>query len=1268
MRSCAIFLTADVPAPGPLLGVKNRGCVGYLYENSNPERFQHFCQSLLVSSFPKLQCFPIGQPDGGRDGWDPDTKTVLQVKFKRADEGQSTDWLIDTLEQELPKIRRLAERGAENYVLATNARGTAHLGSGRIDKAQRWIDDNLPIPGICFWRDELDRRFDDASASLKLKYSELLSLEDGIEIVLRTVLGTNNERQQDAICAFIAAQFDADKTVKFKQVSLSNDLLSLFVDVPVGFPSRLFERQDRSVPSKDLRKVFAAIAGSDGAFYLDHEGPGRDVFIGSTPEAPRRLNLGAAELLLSGAAQDHLKLVVLEGAPGQGKSTLAQYVCQMYRARYLRKEDLLERVPEPYKQTAFRVPVKIDLRDYAAFLDGNSPFSSASTPCEPRTLDVFLAQLISYNSGGIEFSPYDVLSLLKSAPVLLFLDGLDEVADIAAREALVVSIGEALSRWNEFDADLQIVITSRPSVFGRAPSFGRFGFVTLNLQNIDIARINEYADKWVVARGLEESEKQDVKKILAEKLELAHIRDLTRNPMQLTILLSLVHQIGHSLPDQRTDLYSRYVDLFLTREADKSVQVREYRPVLLGFIQHLAWVLQTQAESSKSAGSISSAKLQEMARDYLRDEGRAIEIADELFGGGLERIFVLVERIEGLYEFEVQPLREYFCAQYLYSTAPVGTYRDSVIRGDRAQRFEALAANPFWLNVCRFYAGSCQRGETGTLVLSLEEMIQTGDLAVSVHARRVGLALLQDWVFSNVKYPQNQLIRAVFDDVGTQMLVAGEGIGFEELRLDVECGRDTFRDHIFEQLKAWPVDTRTSMLCYALRINGGRHLDLLFCDLLVGRAGQERTHQLIRMFRAGAAADLSSEMIWDLIIGDQPSREELLRRSSELVWADLGLAVQTQELVDEFIRGVLDGQMTSVGHDISPLGVFASLLGNSPSVYIGMRELGALRDYGGAAACDSTGVDLTPDAVRDFVVAVSESWIDISDIIFDHHKSSELWSSVAESARATFGETWSTMALAIHLAGARVASELPDGANRLCDASVPLCARARYARIRRGGITWWLEQLHEASTELDRMFWAGLVLMWSSATNLDGLASQTNAIVDTLTADQYNALRTTLSSVAEDRELRSDRKKLPQVDLRPFSSRTAVLVALAFRAPSSGIRYTTPQERTEPLSSFLKTKRSSEEIDLLPSWKDTVAAFTWAKRVNQLRSAGSRLTQTTFRHLLDARLRFEAIEEVLRDPKAYPDELVSRAVFEVQRRHRPKALAAVSGEQHWSFD
>lgn len=571
------------------------------------------------------------------------------------------------------------------------------------------------------------------------------------------------------------------------------------------------------------------------------------------------------------------------------------------------------------------------------------------------------------------------------------------------------------------------------------------------------------------------------------------------------------------------------------------------------------------------------------------------------------------------------------------------------------------------MNVCRFYAGSCERGETGTLVLSLEEMIKTGDLAVASHARRVGLALLQDWVFSNAKYPQDQLIRTIFDDDGTQFLISGEGRVAEELTLDAECGRDTLRDRVFEQLKTWPIDVRTSVLCQVLRANGGRDLGQEFCELLAGQTGEPRTNQLIRMFRAGASADLAPEQVWQLITEDDPERDQLLRRSSELLWAEPAVAEKVPQLVSEFTRGVLDGLVGGFGHHSSVLGVFADLLGNTPGSYIGLRLLG---EHGFLAeeTPGSAEAETAPVPVRSFVDAVGTISLDRTDDTFDQRRSPELWSSIAESAREHYGDTWATMSMAIRTAGIRTATELPDGSDRLFDSTAPVCARARAARLRRGGTSWWLEQLEDASSPLERTLWAGLVLMWSSAKNLYELSSQTNAIVDSLSDDEYDALRSTLASTASSREIRADRKKLSEVNLEPFSDRTALLVAVALKAEPSRLIYTTKQGRAEPLRSFLKSQRELQDLDVLPSWKDPDEALAWARRLNQLRRHRRGPTYRARKHLLDSRLRVESAEKVLKEPREYPPELVSRAVMEVQRRYRPRTLATASSEQDWVFD
>lgn len=211
----------------------------YNYESIGPERFQELCQALLAQQFPNLQCYPVGQPDGGRDALRLYRKSekgkefvVYQVKYRRSlKEIPASDWLKDTVEKERKKIIRLAERGAKQYIILTNVPGTAHADVGTIDKIQAILD-SLPLDGECWWRNDIDRRLDGFPA-IKWAYPEILSGQDMLTALLDAGIATDRERRTSAIRAYVTDQYEADKQVRFKQVELQNNLFDLFIDIPL---------------------------------------------------------------------------------------------------------------------------------------------------------------------------------------------------------------------------------------------------------------------------------------------------------------------------------------------------------------------------------------------------------------------------------------------------------------------------------------------------------------------------------------------------------------------------------------------------------------------------------------------------------------------------------------------------------------------------------------------------------------------------------------------------------------------------------------------------------------------------------------------------------------------------------------------------------------------------------------------------------------------------------------------------------------------------
>ena len=263
------------------------------------------------------------------------------------------------------------------------------------------------------------------------------------------------------------------------------------------------------------------------------------------------------------------------------------------------------------------------------------------------------------------------------------------------------------------------------------------------------------------------------KKILSEKLDQPHLAELSRNPMQLAILLSLIHSRGSSLPEKRTALYDNYMEHFFSREAEKSTIVRMHRDLLIDIHGYLAWLLHAESESGGNGGSVSRLRLLSLVREYLRNEQHDEGLAENLFAGMVERVVALVSRVEGTFEFEVQPLREYFAARCLYETAPYSP-PGAEKQGTLPDRFDAIARSGYWLNVTRFYAGCFNKGELPALVDRLEELLKNPVYKYTSYARVLAAMLLGDWVFSQHPRSMKKVIDIVLDGVGRRHFTTSE--------------------------------------------------------------------------------------------------------------------------------------------------------------------------------------------------------------------------------------------------------------------------------------------------------------------------------------------------------------------------------------------------------------------------------------------------------------------------------------------------------------
>jgi hypothetical protein len=174
----------------------------------------------------------------------------------------------------------------------------------------------IGIPIHCWFRDDLNRLLD-GHWDVKLRYPEVLSGHDFFRILLESSPRDEQDRRLNALRAFLADQYEDDVQVKFKQVELQNKLLDLFIDLPfrVAFRSKGISFENYRSAHDNTRVHY-----DDNSIIL-------------TNALDDENTTGTASLLLGEWGQQRLRQAVVEGAPGQGKSTLAQYMCQVHRIK-----------------------------------------------------------------------------------------------------------------------------------------------------------------------------------------------------------------------------------------------------------------------------------------------------------------------------------------------------------------------------------------------------------------------------------------------------------------------------------------------------------------------------------------------------------------------------------------------------------------------------------------------------------------------------------------------------------------------------------------------------------------------------------------------------------------------------------------------------------------------------------------------------------------------------------------------------------------------
>lgn len=580
----------------------------------------------------------------------------------------------------------------------------------------------------------------------------------------------------------MAAEFKDDDPIRFNEAELVGPSVdSMFVDVPVVAHARTLAGQiladmdlggvqidwdhSHQMTTRQAPKLTSALPPPDGVGVV---GP-ISLRVGRTTYEPLSWAGGAQALL----HPSWLASSVIVGGPGQGKSTLLQYVCQVQRASHLGKESYDPDGADIRPTAAMpRVPFRVDLRLYAKWRrelllveaqrgqerrKGRRPKPRSMTsdindqtwlkelrPEVARSvlLETYICERVMLSAGGAEFSVDDLVKVVGRWPVLFAFDGLDEIAPIVDRVAISDAIRTFRDRYTQDGLDVIVVVTSRPGVIER-PLWDDPNFAVLELSPLVPALKMRYIQKWATSVELPDERRKRLLSVFEAEQEKPHVREVSSNPMQLAILCRLLDR-KTVIPAQRTALYDEYIDVFFAREFEKNDTIREYRATLTKIHAYLGWWMHTKAEGGESNGTIDLETLRALLHEFLRGIGQPSDMVDELYNEMKTRVICLVQRKQssGLFEFEVQGIREYFAARYLIDEVTISS-------GTKGDRLKETIRRPYWSNAMRFAAGMFSDGELPEVVYVCRELEQN-EFAHQPLPRAAAKQLLDDHVFGTV--------------------------------------------------------------------------------------------------------------------------------------------------------------------------------------------------------------------------------------------------------------------------------------------------------------------------------------------------------------------------------------------------------------------------------------------------------------------------------------------------------------------------------------
>jgi hypothetical protein len=685
--------------------------------------FEHLSQALALRVLG-LGVSVFGQgPDGGREatfegrsrfpepGEPWDGYGVVQAKFKRRLVGgsQDTDAFLRAVRAELdawadPESKRVKQGKVPQYLLlTTNVVLSAASGTGGIDSANALIKgyaDRLGLKGWQVWHHNQICRLLDLHADIRRTYAAFITPSD-VLARLAELLGGTPATLAMHLALHAAKELTAQRWVRLGEAGHPTNDKLLLGDVVVDLPAIGSSLQDQETLRR-LSGTEVILGEGDAITPLSgrvRQVPGVVAYLigrGDTVFRPSRKTTAGSR-------------TVIVGGPGQGKSTLGQLLCQVYRVALLedRPESSLGpdagQVLRNLRSQLARLSIPIPACRRWPLLVKLSAYGDAIAGGEDISLLRYLAEQVSRRLPS-PVTAGDLWAWLEAWPWLIVLDGLDEVAAPTVRADLLRHVSDFLADAAAVDADLMVVATTRPQ--GYAAEFPAAHYEHLELRPVNRREAMSYGRRLAAVRHAGDPDMQAlVLARLAQAAEEPITARLMQSPLQITIISILLERRARA-PQDRHSLFDAYYQTIYEREVGKpaTVGLGQLLDTQRGNIdtlhEQVGLLLQIRAERGGDAEAfLPKQDLHDLALQRLHDEGypddQAEALAGRLVKAATDRLVLLVPLTADAVGFEVRSLQEFMAARALVAAEPAMV----------VERLRRLAASAHWRNTWLLAAG-----------------------------------------------------------------------------------------------------------------------------------------------------------------------------------------------------------------------------------------------------------------------------------------------------------------------------------------------------------------------------------------------------------------------------------------------------------------------------------------------------------------------------------------------------------------------------------